>query len=84
VSAILATGVVVMALYGLLSTAPMSAKARRWSRPGVLVVTALLIVIAVPLAVSSVRIARSAVVLCARRTGSGLCWAWTGWQASSR
>ena len=59
VSAILATGVVVMALYGLLSAAPVRARARRWSRPGVLVVAALLIVIAVPLTVSSLRIARS-------------------------
>jgi uncharacterized hydrophobic protein (TIGR00271 family) len=59
VSAILATGVVVMALYGLLSAAPARTRARRWSRPGVLVVAALLIVIAVPLTVSSLRIARS-------------------------
>lgn len=59
VSAILATGVVVMALYGLLAAVPVGATARRWSRPGVLVVAALLVVIAAPLAVSSVRIART-------------------------
>jgi uncharacterized membrane protein len=59
VSAILATGVVVMALYGLLAAAPVGATARRWSRPGVLVVAALLVVIAAPLAVSSVRVART-------------------------
>jgi hypothetical protein len=59
VSAILATGVVVMALYGLLATVPVGARARRWSRPGVLVVAALLVVVAAPLAVSSVRVART-------------------------
>ncbi len=59
VSAILATGVLVMALYGLLSAVPAGPRVRRWSRPGVLVVAALLIVIAVPLAVSSVRVART-------------------------
>jgi uncharacterized hydrophobic protein (TIGR00271 family) len=59
VSAILATGVVVMALYGLLAAVPVGATARRWSRPGVLVVAALLVVIAVPLVVSSLRVART-------------------------
>lgn len=59
VSAILATGVVVMALYGLLAAVPVGATARRWSRPGVLVVAALLVVIAVPLVASSLRVART-------------------------
>ena len=59
VSAILATGVLVMALYGLLSGVPAGARVRRWRRPGVLVVAALLVVIAVPLAVSSLRVART-------------------------
>ena len=57
VSAILATGVVVMALYGLLAAASAGARTRRWSRPGVLVAAALLIIIAAPVAVSSVRVA---------------------------
>jgi len=48
-----------MALYGLLAAASAGGRTRRWSRPGVLVVAALLIVIAAPLAVSSVRVAKT-------------------------
>jgi uncharacterized membrane protein len=59
VSAILASGVAVMALFGLLAAVPGKTKARRWRRPGVLVVAALVAVVAIPLATTSVRLAHS-------------------------
>ncbi len=67
VSAILASGLVVMATYGLLSAT--SAVRRKWvrrsawSRPGVLVVAASVILVAVPLAATSVRVTQQASTL---------------------
>lgn len=60
VSAILATALVVMALYGMLGATPSARGAmRRWRRPGVLIIAALVIVVAVPLIATSVNIAHT-------------------------
>lgn len=47
-----------MALYGLLGTMPGRVR-RRWRRPGVLIIAALVVVIAVPLTATSVRLAQT-------------------------
>ncbi len=60
VSAILMTGIVTMAVYGLLPDQNSALGVRsRWRRPGVIVVAALVVVVAVPLAITSIRIART-------------------------
>lgn len=59
VSAILATGVVTMGIYGLLIRRTASGRDRPWQRPGVIIVAAMLVIVAVPLAATSVTIART-------------------------
>lgn len=60
VSAILATGLMTMGLYGVFrSTDEAGRRMRRWTRPGVLVVAALAVVVAIPLTATSIGIARS-------------------------
>lgn len=60
VSAILATGVVTMAIYGMLPGGhPADVAPRRWRRPGFIVVAALVVVVALPLAATSLGIART-------------------------
>ena len=60
VSAILATGVVTMAIYGMLPNQESALGVKsRWRRPGVIVVAALVVVVAVPVAATSLSIART-------------------------
>jgi uncharacterized membrane protein len=60
VSAILATALVVMALYGMLGARQRTVGAHRlWRRPGVVVIVALAVIVTVPLAISSVHLAQS-------------------------
>ncbi|WP_029136955.1 DUF389 domain-containing protein [Nakamurella lactea] len=60
VSAIMATALAVMAGYGLLgSRMTAKGKTRRWRRPGVLVIAALAVIVAVPLVLTSIRLAQS-------------------------
>ncbi len=59
VSAILATGVVTMALYGLLRGRTVAGRERRWRQPGVIIIVAMVLIVAVPLATTSISIART-------------------------
>ena len=60
VSAILATGVVTMAIYGMMPNQESALGVKsRWRRPGVIVVAALVVVVAVPVAATSLSIART-------------------------
>lgn len=59
VSAILVTGVITMAIYGMLLTSEsVPGRRRRWRRPSVVIVLALALVVAAPLAVTSIGLAR--------------------------
>jgi len=59
VSAILATGVVTMAVYGVLHGRTVGGRERKWRRPGVIIIIALVIIVAVPLTTTSLSIART-------------------------
>jgi uncharacterized membrane protein len=59
VSAILATGVVTMAVYGVLRGRTVGGRERKWRRPGVIIIVALMIIVAVPLTTTSLSIART-------------------------
>lgn len=60
VSAILATGVITMAIYGMLpGTRDTARRMAQWRRPGVILIAALVLVVAVPLTATSIRIART-------------------------
>jgi uncharacterized hydrophobic protein (TIGR00271 family) len=59
VSAILATGVVTMAVYGVLRGRTVGGRERKWRRPGVIIIVALVIIVAVPLTTTSLSIART-------------------------
>jgi uncharacterized hydrophobic protein (TIGR00271 family) len=59
VSAILATAVVTMGVAGLVRARESPARSRTWTRPGLLVIGAMVLCVAVPLAATSVRLARS-------------------------
>ncbi|SOD72898.1 uncharacterized hydrophobic protein (TIGR00271 family) [Jatrophihabitans sp. GAS493] len=62
VSAILASGVVIMAIYGLLGRASpgtVARRRRRCAQPGVIVVAAMVLIVAAPLTLSSIRIAHT-------------------------
>ena len=62
VSAILATGIVTLAIYGLLRSreATLGVKSR-WPRTGVIAIVAMVVVVAVPLTTSSIKIGRASV-----------------------
>lgn len=60
VSAIMATAVVTMGVYGMFEHAPAQDSDRRaWNRPGVVVIATLAVIVAIPLIASSVQITRS-------------------------
>ena len=84
VSAILATALVVMAGYGLLKVnTTAKGTARRWRRPGVVIVAALVVIVAVPLATTSVRVTRGAI---AEQSVNSVASAWAedhGWTVVS-
>lgn len=84
VSAILATGLVTMACYGLFrSTDEIGRRMRRWTRPGVMVVAALAVLVVIPLGVSSLQIARSTA---AQATVTDVATKWAGehgWRVAS-
>ncbi|HEU5486251.1 MAG TPA: TIGR00341 family protein [Microlunatus sp.] len=60
VSAILATGVITMAIHGMLAgSRDAGGRLARWRQPGLIVVSALVVVVAVPLTATSANIART-------------------------
>jgi uncharacterized hydrophobic protein (TIGR00271 family) len=62
VSAILATGVITMAVYGMLAgSRGAGGRLARWRQPGLIVIAALVVVVAVPLATTSVSIGRTSI-----------------------
>lgn len=84
VSAILATAVITMGIYGLLlAEDAQSRRQRQWSRPGVVVIGIFVLVVAVPLATTSARISRLTAI---QSSVSAAAQSWAdpaGWQVLS-